>query len=92
MLWFTFLAAAFSVHRYFEHTTCRHAIDDVTDGVCHRIEVGAERCGDMNSGVANMPAAETRQSLIVVCEIAVLLKDNELSWQLTSGTRICELA
>ena len=27
-----------------------------------------------------------------LCETAVLLKDKELSQQLTSGTRICELA
>jgi len=43
----------------------------------------------MNSAVA----CSRNQTLAdFVCETAVLRKDNELSRQLTSGTRICELA
>jgi len=39
-----------------------------------------------------VPAPQTRQwDAGLVCESAVLLKDEELSLQLTSGTRICEL-
>jgi len=49
--------------KFIDILNTQHATDDATDSVCHQTEVGAEWCGDMNAGVANLPDPETRQSL-----------------------------
>jgi len=83
------LADASLVYQHFEYTTGRHIIDDATGSACHQIEVGAVWSGDVNSDVACFRNLDSIASS--VWERAVLQKDQELSWQLTRGTRIREL-
>jgi len=66
---------------------------DATDSVVHWVNVGAAWSG--HSGDINCGVACSRDQIfcrgLCVWESAVLLKDEELSRQLTSGTRICDL-
>jgi len=63
-------------------------LGDATDSVVHWIDVGTVWSGDMNCGVA---CSRNQTVTWAVCESAVLLKDKELSQQIRSGARICEL-
>jgi len=71
-----------AVHRYFEHTTGRHAIDDATGSVCHQVDVKAVWCGDMNSG----HWCCLLQKLDSVANTGRVLSCWTLSQQLASGT------
>jgi len=62
---------------------------DATDSVVQWVDVGAVWFDDMNLCVYLLQKPESDAGS--VCDSTILLKDEQLSWQLTSGTRICEL-
>jgi len=65
----------------------QHPIDDATDSVCHRIKLGVVWCSELWYCLLQKPDSVVNTAWMS----AVLQKDQELSWQLTSGTRICKL-